>query len=260
MPTLYKPYTSFIILTTHLYSPTLPADMGTLQEGRGFILDNGGGGPLSGPLPMELSHRWGAIFHNSCDCSFFAIGDGIILENLASKFIKEVQVPEVRAFYRFQIAMENVHSECTSSCLIPTSKTLHKRSTSSAIVPTDMGTLEEGRGFILDVGGGGPLSGHLAVELSDRCVFTIGDDIILKNLASRFMNEVQPWRTSTLRCAASCLIPKSKTLLKRSTSSTPLITSLLSPSLEKLLCHLLAIKPRSIGRGLERGPPPRRPK
>ncbi|RDX98561.1 hypothetical protein CR513_18502, partial [Mucuna pruriens] len=31
--------------------------MRTLQEGRGFILDDGGGGPLSGPLPIELSHR-----------------------------------------------------------------------------------------------------------------------------------------------------------------------------------------------------------
>eukprot|EP00922_Rhytidocystis_sp_ex-Travisia-forbesii_P041200 GHVS01061514.1.p1 GENE.GHVS01061514.1~~GHVS01061514.1.p1 ORF type:complete len:345 (+),score=40.38 GHVS01061514.1:129-1163(+) len=49
--------------------------------------------------------------------AFFAASDGIVLENLASKFLKEVKMPEVRAFYGFQIAMENVHSE-TYSLLI----------------------------------------------------------------------------------------------------------------------------------------------
>eukprot|EP00922_Rhytidocystis_sp_ex-Travisia-forbesii_P054787 GHVS01081168.1.p1 GENE.GHVS01081168.1~~GHVS01081168.1.p1 ORF type:complete len:343 (-),score=55.33 GHVS01081168.1:456-1484(-) len=49
--------------------------------------------------------------------AFFAASDGIVLENLAGKFLKEVKMPEVRAFYGFQIAMENVHSE-TYSLLI----------------------------------------------------------------------------------------------------------------------------------------------
>eukprot|EP00922_Rhytidocystis_sp_ex-Travisia-forbesii_P041209 GHVS01061530.1.p1 GENE.GHVS01061530.1~~GHVS01061530.1.p1 ORF type:complete len:341 (+),score=54.88 GHVS01061530.1:83-1105(+) len=49
--------------------------------------------------------------------AFFAASDGIVLENLATKFLKEVKMPEVRAFYAFQIAMENVHSE-TYSLLI----------------------------------------------------------------------------------------------------------------------------------------------
>jgi ribonucleoside-diphosphate reductase subunit M2 len=49
--------------------------------------------------------------------AFFAASDGIVLENLASKFSTEVQVPEARAFYGFQIAMENIHSE-TYSLLI----------------------------------------------------------------------------------------------------------------------------------------------
>ena len=51
--------------------------------------------------------------------AFFAASDGIVLENLASRFMSEVQVSEVRAFYGFQIAMENIHSE-TYSLLIET--------------------------------------------------------------------------------------------------------------------------------------------
>ncbi|WZY72864.1 hypothetical protein YC2023_005104 [Brassica napus] len=42
--------------------------------------------------------------------AFFAASDGIVLENLAARFLKDVQVPEARAFYGFQIAMENIHS------------------------------------------------------------------------------------------------------------------------------------------------------
>jgi ribonucleoside-diphosphate reductase subunit M2 len=46
--------------------------------------------------------------------AFFAASDGIVLENLASRFMNEVQVSEVRAFYGFQIAMENIHSHTYS--------------------------------------------------------------------------------------------------------------------------------------------------
>merc|ERR1719503_349577 len=49
--------------------------------------------------------------------AFFAASDGIVLENLAGSFSTEVQIPEARAFYGFQIAMENIHSE-TYSLLI----------------------------------------------------------------------------------------------------------------------------------------------
>jgi len=49
--------------------------------------------------------------------AFFAASDGIVLENLNDNFCSEVQVPEARAFYGFQIAMENIHSE-TYSLLI----------------------------------------------------------------------------------------------------------------------------------------------
>ena len=51
--------------------------------------------------------------------AFFAASDGIVLENLAERFMSEVQVSEARAFYGFQIAMENIHSE-TYSLLIET--------------------------------------------------------------------------------------------------------------------------------------------
>jgi ribonucleoside-diphosphate reductase subunit M2 len=46
--------------------------------------------------------------------AFFAASDGIVLENLASRFMNDVQVSEARAFYGFQIAMENIHSESYS--------------------------------------------------------------------------------------------------------------------------------------------------
>ena len=51
--------------------------------------------------------------------AFFAGSDGIVVENLGVRFMKEVQVPEARCFYGFQIAMENIHSE-TYSLLIDT--------------------------------------------------------------------------------------------------------------------------------------------
>ena len=49
--------------------------------------------------------------------AFFAASDGIVLENLGVRFMNEVQLPEAKAFYGFQIAMENIHSE-TYSLLI----------------------------------------------------------------------------------------------------------------------------------------------
>merc|ERR1712025_452256 len=51
--------------------------------------------------------------------AFFAASDGIVNENLVEKFMQEVQVPEARCFYGFQIAIENIHSE-TYSLLIDT--------------------------------------------------------------------------------------------------------------------------------------------
>lgn len=51
--------------------------------------------------------------------AFFAASDGIVNENLAENFLSEVQYPEAKFFYGFQIAMENVHSE-TYSLLIDT--------------------------------------------------------------------------------------------------------------------------------------------
>lgn len=49
--------------------------------------------------------------------AFFAGSDGIVLENLAVNFMREVTVPEARAFYGFQIAIENIHSEMYSLML-----------------------------------------------------------------------------------------------------------------------------------------------
>jgi len=51
--------------------------------------------------------------------AFFAASDGIVNENLAANFATEIQIPEARCFYGFQIAVENIHSE-TYSLLIDT--------------------------------------------------------------------------------------------------------------------------------------------
>lgn len=46
--------------------------------------------------------------------AFFSSSDGIVMENLAVRFMTEVQLAEARAFYGFQIAMENIHSQMYS--------------------------------------------------------------------------------------------------------------------------------------------------
>jgi len=51
--------------------------------------------------------------------AFFAASDGIVNENLAINFLNEVQYPEARCFYGFQVMIENIHSE-TYSLLIDT--------------------------------------------------------------------------------------------------------------------------------------------
>jgi len=58
--------------------------------------------------PLSSSHRY-VLFP-----LLFAASDGIVLENLAMRFMSDVQLAEARAFYGFQIAMENIHSEVYS--------------------------------------------------------------------------------------------------------------------------------------------------
>jgi ribonucleotide reductase beta subunit family protein with ferritin-like domain len=74
-------------------------------------------------LSKDLTH-WDSLnadekYFISMILAFFAASDGIVLENLASRFMNDVQLAEARAFYGFQIAMENIHSE-TYSLLIET--------------------------------------------------------------------------------------------------------------------------------------------
>ena len=46
--------------------------------------------------------------------AFFAASDGIVNENLVVNFMQDVTIPEVRCFYGFQVAIENIHSEMYS--------------------------------------------------------------------------------------------------------------------------------------------------
>lgn len=52
--------------------------------------------------------------------AFFAASDGIVNENLAENFVREVQYTEAKMFYGFQIMMENIHSEMYSCLSTPT--------------------------------------------------------------------------------------------------------------------------------------------
>ena len=51
--------------------------------------------------------------------AFFNSSDMVINENLAQNFLNEIQIPEIRCFYSFQMTIENIHSE-TYSMLIDT--------------------------------------------------------------------------------------------------------------------------------------------
>ena len=72
-------------------------------------------------LSKDLTH-WEALNTDekvfiSMILAFFAASDGIVLENLAQRFMRDVQVSEARAFYGFQIAMENIHSHTYSNLI-----------------------------------------------------------------------------------------------------------------------------------------------
>ena len=74
------------------------------------------------PQECDLSrdlNDWGKLSSDekhfiSMVLAFFAASDGIVLENLAIRFMSDVQLSEARAFYGFQIAIENIHSEMYS--------------------------------------------------------------------------------------------------------------------------------------------------
>jgi ribonucleoside-diphosphate reductase subunit M2 len=72
-------------------------------------------------LTKDLTH-WESLnkdeqYFISMILAFFAASDGIVLENLASRFMNDIQVSEARAFYGFQIAMENIHSHTYSNLI-----------------------------------------------------------------------------------------------------------------------------------------------
>ncbi len=74
---------------------------------------------LSGDLQDWKNLNDGERHFISHVLAFFAASDGIVNENLAVNFMSEVQIPEARCFYGFQIMMENIHSE-TYALLIDT--------------------------------------------------------------------------------------------------------------------------------------------
>lgn len=65
------------------------------------------------PIDWEKLHKDEQHFIKMI-LAFFAAADGIVNENLAERFMAEVQLPEIRCFYGFQIMMENIHGEVYS--------------------------------------------------------------------------------------------------------------------------------------------------
>lgn len=75
-------------------------------------------------LSTDYQHGWSRLNENEQHfikhvLAFFAASDGIVMENLATRFFDEVQLPEARQFYASQILIEAIHSE-TYSLLIDT--------------------------------------------------------------------------------------------------------------------------------------------
>lgn len=74
-------------------------------------------------LSKDMSH-WEKLSDNERHfikhiLGFFAGSDGIVMENLATRFMREVQYPEAKFFYSCQNLLEAIHSE-TYSLLIDT--------------------------------------------------------------------------------------------------------------------------------------------
>lgn len=72
-------------------------------------------------LSQDTAH-WNALsaderFFIEMVLAFFAASDGLVLENVATRFLGDTQSPEARCFYGFQVAMENIHAETYSLLL-----------------------------------------------------------------------------------------------------------------------------------------------
>lgn len=71
-------------------------------------------------VDLAEDHKdWDRLTDDECHfvshvLAFFAASDGIVNENLVTRFANEVQIPEVRNFYVFQAMIENIHSEMYS--------------------------------------------------------------------------------------------------------------------------------------------------
>lgn len=61
---------------------------------------------------QKLSENEQTFIENTL--AFFAGSDGIVNENLVTRFYNDIQIPEAKAFYTFQMAIESIHSECYS--------------------------------------------------------------------------------------------------------------------------------------------------
>lgn len=70
-------------------------------------------------ISFSDAHDWSKLSENEKffienTLAFFAASDGIVNENLVTRFYNEVPISEARAFYTFQMAIESIHSECYS--------------------------------------------------------------------------------------------------------------------------------------------------
>jgi ribonucleotide reductase beta subunit family protein with ferritin-like domain len=83
-------------------------------------------------LSKDISH-WNLLNENekhfiSMILAFFAASDGLVIENLGIRFMNDIKLSEARAFYGFQIAMENIHSQMYSMLIETYIKNTEKKS------------------------------------------------------------------------------------------------------------------------------------
>lgn len=144
--------------------------------------------------------------------AFFAASDGIVNENLAERFLKEVQYPEARCFYGFQIAMENIHSE-TYSLLLDTYIKDEKEKTSLFNAISTIDCIKKKAGWALKyIGSEASFAERLVAFAAVEGIFFSGSFCAIFWLKKRgkmpgltFSNELIS-RDEGLHCDFACLL------------------------------------------------------
>ncbi len=143
--------------------------------------------------------------------AFFAASDGIVNENLCLNFMREIQIPEIRCFYGFQIMMENIHSEVYSlmiETLIPNYEEKNKLFRAIELIPC----VRDKSKWALDWINKGSFAERLLAFIAVEGIFFSGSFCALFWLKKRglmpgltFSNELIS-RDEAMHCEFGCLL------------------------------------------------------